>query len=251
MTASEGMFSRSALLAGEDAMREIALKRVIVFGVGGVGSWCAEGLVRSGIRHLTIVDPDTVALSNINRQIQATSLTVGRPKVDVLRDRLIEINPQADVVALRQTFSKENADDFALGGYDFVVDAIDSLKDKIALILHATRSGAELYSSMGAALKTDPSRVRVAEFWDVRGCPLGAMLRKRIRQGGVFPSKRFLCVYSDEVMDNKGAAGVDPVQGGKRVNGTFVHITAIFGMTLCGLVTGSVLRGLTQPGCTE
>lgn len=244
MTASDGMFSRSALLVGEDAMREIAGRRVIVFGVGGVGSWCAEGLVRSGIRHLTIVDPDTVAISNINRQIQATSLTVGRPKVEVLRDRLLEINPQADVVALSQTFTDETAGDFALGGYDFVVDAIDSLKDKIALILHATRSGAVLFSSMGAALKTDPRRVRVAEFWDVRGCPLGAMLRKRIRQGGVLPAKRFLCVYSDEVMDNKGVDGTAPMQGSKRVNGTFVHITAIFGMTLCGLVIDSVLSSL-------
>lgn len=234
-----GMFQRSALLVGDGGMEKLRGSRVIVFGVGGVGSWCAEGLVRAGIGHLTMVDPDIVAVSNINRQLQATTLTVGGLKVEVLRRRLLEINPDAEIVASARLFSEESAGDFDLGSYDFVIDAIDSLKDKISLILHASRSGAVLFSSMGAALKTDPTRVRVAEFWDVRGCPLGAMLRKRMRQRGTLPEGKFLCVYSDEVRDNLGEPACDTVRS--RVNGSFVHVTAVFGMTLAGLVVESAL----------
>lgn len=249
-----GIFQRSALLAGKTAMERLAELRVIIFGVGGVGSWCAEGLIRAGVGHLTMVDSDVVAVSNINRQLQATTRTVGRPKVEALRERLLEINPDADIVALNCVYSEESAGDFDLDNYDYVIDAIDSLKDKIALILHAASSRAVLFSSMGAALKTDPTRIHVSEFWQVRGCPLGSMLRKRMRQRGVSPAKKVLCVYGDEVRENLGDsfdAGEDMHSGSTskaRINGSFVHITAIFGMTLCGLVVESVMSGITASG---
>ena len=233
----EGLFERSELLLGQPAMQKLRSARVILFGVGGVGSWCAEGLVRSGVEHLTIVDFDQVAPSNVNRQLEATSSTIGLSKVECMRRRLLEINPEAQIEAVEKRFSEERAEEFELARYDVIIDAIDSLKDKIALLLAASRTEAKVFSSMGAALKLDPSRVRVAEFWQVRGCPLGAMLRKRMRQAGTVPQKEILCVYDDEVLENKGVCAE-----GTRINGSLVHITSIFGMTLCGLVIQSLLE---------
>lgn len=233
----EGLFERSELLLGQSAMQKLRSARVILFGVGGVGSWCAEGLVRSGVENLTIVDFDQVAPSNVNRQLEATSSTIGLSKVECMRRRLLEINPEAQIEAVEKRFSEERAEEFELARYDVIIDAIDSLKDKIALLLAASRTEAKVFSSMGAALKLDPSRVRVAEFWQVRGCPLGAMLRKRMRQAGTVPQKEILCVYDDEVLENKGDCAE-----GTRINGSLVHITSIFGMTLCGLVIQSLLE---------
>ena len=230
MTAFEGTrHERTALLLGSEGMEKMASARVIIFGVGGVGSWCAEALARNGIGSLTLVDFDYVALSNVNRQLMATPLTVGQPKVEVLARRLREIAPDAEIITRRERFSADTADSFELGSYDCVVDAIDSLKDKALLILRASNSPAALFSSMGAALKADPTRVRVAEFWDVRGCPLGAALRKKFRKEGTMPSKKFQCVYDDELLPRRS-----------DVNGTLAHITGIFGFTLAGLVTRHV-----------
>ena len=233
----EGLFERSELLLGQSAMQKLRSARVILFGVGGVGSWCAEGLVRTGVENLTIVDFDQVAPSNVSRQLEATSSTIGLSKVECMRRRLLEINPEAQIEAVEKRFSEERAEEFELARYDVIIDAIDSLKDKIALLLEASRTEAKVFSSMGAALKLDPSRVRVAEFWQVRGCPLGAMLRKRMRQAGTVPQKEILCVYDDEVLENKVTCAE-----GTRINGSLVHITSIFGMTLCGLVIQSLLE---------
>ena len=172
-------------------MERLSEAKVILFGVGGVGSWCAEALVRTGVRHLAIVDPDTVSASNVNRQLMATSETVGEVKVEVMKKRLLEINPDAEIVAIRKPYSLETAADFDLGSYDCVVDCIDSLRDKERLILAGSSSGAAFFSSMGAALKTDPTRIRVAEFWDVKGCPLAAMIRKKFRKEKNYSYYRF------------------------------------------------------------
>ena len=156
------IFDRARLLMGDDVMQTIASRRVIIFGVGGVGSWVAECLIRSGIRHLTIVDSDRICASNVNRQLMATSLTVGEVKVDALRRHLLEISPDADILALQKIYSADTADDFALDTYDYIIDAIDSLKDKALLMLRACETRATLFSSMGAALKMDPTQIRVA-----------------------------------------------------------------------------------------
>lgn len=226
-----GFFDRIELLMGAGAMARLAAARVLVFGTGGVGSWCCEALVRSGIGHVTIVDPDVVCPSNVNRQLMATSSTVGRPKVEVMKERLLEINPSLDIAARQERFCEENAGDFDMDSYDYIVDAIDSLKDKAALILRACASRAIFISSMGAALKLDPTRVRVGKFWEVRGCPLGAALRKRFRQRKTLPAKDFLCVYDDEVLPMRGAREPE-----SRTNGSVVSITAIFGFTIAGLI---------------
>ena len=238
---SSPAFIRTERLVGAEAMDRISRARVLLFGVGGVGSWCAEGLVRSGLRHLTIVDSDDVAESNINRQLMATVHSVGLPKVEALKERLLQINPEADILALKQTYSDGNYADFGMDGYDYIIDAIDSLKDKASLIVRATATSARFYSSMGAALKTNPQKVRVAEFWEVRGCPLGSALRKKLRREKTLPSKPFLCVYDEEVLENKGDAAEEPDHGKAVVNGTMAHITAIFGFTLSGLVLQDIL----------
>ena len=220
-------------------MERLGVARIILFGVGGVGSWCAEALVRSAIGHLTIVDPDCVEDSNINRQLPALHSTVGRPKVEVLRKRLQDINPACEITAIQGRYAAGVR--FGLDGYDIVIDAIDSLKDKVALLLEAAESPATVFSSMGAACKTDPTRIRVAEFFSVRGCPLGAALRKRMRHDKTLPAKPITCVYDEELLPNLGAQQ-DPGPGKAVANGTMVSITGIFGFTLAGLAVESILK---------
>ena len=231
MIEEKDIFQRSELLLGAEAMERIAKKRVIVFGVGGVGSWCAESLVRSGIKHLTIVDSDSVCASNINRQLMATTQTVGQVKVDVLRERLLSINPAAEITALHQFFTAETADSFHLESYDYIIDAIDTLKDKTLLILMACNTEAKFFSSMGAALKLDPTRIKIAEFWKVQGDPLARVIRKRFKREGQYPARKFQCVYSDELVEPQGEG-----------KGSLVHITAIFGFMLAGLVVQDAVK---------
>jgi len=240
MAIDSAIFRRSELLLGNEAMERIARKRVIIFGVGGVGSWCAESLVRSGIRQLTIVDSDRVCITNINRQLMATTKTVGQVKVEALKERLLSINPQAEITALQKIFSQETAEEFNLNSYDYIIDAIDSLKDKALLILMACKTNAKLFSSMGAALKLDPTRIKVTEFWKVQGDPLARAIRKKFKHYGQFPEKKFQVVYSDELLENKGCppdTDETPSLFNKpQTNGSLAHITAIFGFTLAGLV---------------
>ena len=231
MVSEQDIFQRSELLLGDEAMSRIGEKRVIIFGVGGVGSWCAESLVRSGIKHLTVVDSDSVCVSNINRQLMATTETVGQVKVDVLKERLLTINPSAEITALHQFFTAETADSFNLASYDYIIDAIDTLKDKALLILMATQTDAKFFSSMGAALKLDPTRIKIDEFWKIQGDPLARVLRKRFKREGQFPSRKFQCVYSDELLE--------PREEGK---GSLVHITAIFGFMLASLVIQDAIK---------
>lgn len=240
---TEDIFQRTELLVGAEVMRRLASTNVIVFGVGGVGSWCAEALVRSGISHLTIVDSDCVAVSNLNRQLMATTKTIGRPKVEVLRERLLDINPAASIKAVQKIYTKETASDFGLDTYDYIIDAIDSLEHKANLIRHACRTDAVLFSSMGAALKMNPLKIDVSEFWKVRGCPLAAALRRKFKKQGELPAHKFKCVYSEELLENRGVSadmedcsGDNPDFHKVRTNGTVVHAVATFGFVLAGLV---------------
>ena len=241
--AAKEIFNRSELLLGRDVTDALARTKVIIFGVGGVGSWCAEGLVRSGVGNITLVDPDVVGATNVNRQLMATTKTIGEVKAEALRDRLLEINPDANIAAVREAYNEETVGEFDLDEYDYVIDSMDSLKDKILLILTASRSKATFFCSMGAALKVDPTKVRVAEFWQVRGCPLGAAIRKKMKRAKTLPEKEFLCVYDDEVLENRGDASLQGVEDDPRkacINGSLAHVTSIFGMTLAGLVVKDV-----------
>ena len=227
----ESFLSRTALLVGDEAMQRIATRKVILFGVGGVGSWCAEALVRSGVRRLTIVDGDIVAPSNVNRQLMATSSTVGRVKVEVMRERLLDISPEAEITALHTAYTPDTAEIFQLADYDCIIDAIDSIPDKVHLLCYASTMKGRVISSMGAARKVDTAQVSVTEFWKVQGCPLARALRKRMKQTKQFPAKKIQCVYSPEQLQNRGQSAE-----GSRTNGTLVHVTALFGLTLAGLV---------------
>jgi len=261
---TDAIYNRTSLLMGDDVLARLKDTRVILFGVGGVGSWCAEGLIRGGIGHLTLVDSDRVSVTNVNRQLMATVSTIGEVKVEAMKRRLLDINPEADVTALQKIYEDETAGQFDLNSYDYVLDAVDSLKDKMDLIVNACNSSATFFSSMGAALKVDPTRVRVAAFADVKGCPLGFLLRKNLRRQGRFPTRKFLCVYDDEVLENRGEEReVDPFIGAEdagdpalanhdwtekkaSINGTTAHVTAIFGMTLAGLVIQDIYKKVTD-----
>lgn len=231
----ENYFARTEALLGSEVLERMESTKVLLLGVGGVGSWCAEALIRSGIGHLTMVDPDCVDPTNINRQLPATTLTIGQPKVEVMRRRLLEINPKADIVACQERFCAETAECFNIYDYDFIIDAIDSIQDKLELILLCTKKVSTthvtlptLFSAMGAACKMDPTQVRVSEFWKIDGCPLAATLRKRMRRSLRFPERKFQCVWSPEV-----------IRGTNK--GSMVHVTATVGMTLAGLVFNTVL----------
>ncbi len=237
------IFQRTDLLLGEESMHKVRSKRVIIFGVGGVGSWCAESLVRSGIEHLTIVDSDNVCESNINRQLMATTATIGQSKVEILRQRLLQINPMAEVVAKQEVYTAETADSFRIQDYDYVIDAIDSLQHKAHLILYTTRLGITLFSSMGAALKFDPTRIKVDEFWKVKGCPLAASLRRRFKRNHTFPERKFMCVYSDELLRDRHQAVIDEqTQTQTQINGTIMHITAMFGLLLAWCIIRDIVN---------
>lgn len=237
----DNIFDRTALLLGKDGLERLRDSRIIVFGVGGVGSWAAECLIRTGVGNLTIVDPDMVSATNINRQLMATTATVGKPKAEVLKDRLLEINPEAEIKVRTESFTPESAHTFNLQSYDYVIDAIDSLKDKAELILLTTSVGVPLLSSMGAALKLDPTRIHVAEFWDVKGCPLARALRQRFKRNKTYPKTKFKCVYSDELLQNVFTSS-ETCDYKAQINGSLCHITAIFGMTLAGIAVKGLIN---------
>ncbi len=246
------IFDRSRLLMGTATMEKMRSKKIIIFGIGGVGSWTAEALIRTGITNLTIVDADKVATSNINRQVPATTLTVGKPKTDTMRSHLLTINPEATITAITEIYSADTAEKFNLEEYDFIIDAIDSIADKALLIYNSTRThGPKLFSSMGAALKLDPTRIRTGEFNSVTGCRLAAALRRRFKRTGAYPRKKFRCVYSDELLPNLGASEESsshshadtPMNFNKVItNGSLCHITAIFGMTLAGMIIQTIAQ---------
>lgn len=246
MEIEKEILKRSQLLMGDDTMDKLASLRVIIFGVGGVGSWCAESLVRSGVGHITIVDSDRVCITNINRQAMATTKTIDQVKVEALKTRLLEINPSADIEARQQVFCEETAADFDFDNYDYIVDAIDSLKDKLLLIELACRSKARFFSSMGAALKMDPTKVQVAEFWKVKGCPLARALRQRFNKLKRKPARKFKCVFSEELLKNRGyddtGATEESMFHKVQTNGSMMHITAIFGLTIAGLILNEVYK---------
>lgn len=240
-------FHRMGLLAGPDGMTTLGNARVALFGLGGVGSWTAECLVRSGITDILLVDADNVAESNINRQLVALGSTIGRPKADVLRERLLDINPDANIEVRAERYTADTADSFDLQSFTHVIDAIDSLADKALLISRSTSiSGLRFFSSMGAAMRLDPSHIHVDEFRKVKGCRLAAALRSRFKRTGMMPRRKFKCVFSDEQPIARPADAPEDTSGamtyGKvAVNGAACHITAIFGMTLASLVINDII----------
>ena len=223
------MFSRSTALLGKESMTLLQSKRVILFGIGGVGSWCAECLIRTGLTHLTIVDGDSVQPSNLNRQLPATQATLGQPKVEALKARLLSINPEAEIIALNEMVNGEWLQANGLEGYDYVIDAIDSVNDKTDLILYASRvRGCKIFSSMGAALRFDPTQVTTGELMSIKGDALAKAVRARMKRIGLHPNKRIRCVYSTEQAQRC------------ETRGSLMQVTATFGLTLASLVLSDI-----------
>ena len=188
-------FARTALLLGEDAVNTLATKSVAVFGVGGVGGYVVEALARSGVGKITLFDKDVVDITNINRQIIALDSTVGRYKCDVMKERILDINPHAEVIGHNVFYLPENADDFPLDQYDYVVDAIDNVAAKIELAVRTHKAGVKMISAMGAGNKTDPTRFEVTDIYKTTVCPLARVMRRELKARGV-PSLKV--VYSRE-----------------------------------------------------
>lgn len=188
--------SRTALLLGEEGLARLRGSYVAVFGIGGVGGYVCEGLVRSGVGAFDLVDDDKVCLTNLNRQIIATRKTVGKYKVDVMRERMLEINPDCDVRVHKCFYLPETAAEFNFSDYDYVVDAVDTVTAKVTLVLEAQKAGVPIISCMGAGNKLDPSRFRVADIYKTQGCPLARVMRTALRKRGV---KKLKVVYSDEI----------------------------------------------------
>ena len=228
MFSSPDTFSRSEALLGADTMNRLQCARVLLIGVGGVGSWCAEALIRTGLTHLTIMDGDTVQASNINRQLPATQSTIGCPKVEVLRERLLSINPDAEIIAIHAMYDAS----FSLSGYDYIIDAIDSVAAKTDLILRATRMrGVKLFCSMGA------TQVTTGELMTIKGDALAKAVRARMKRLNTKPYKKVKCVYSTE--------NVQPLPSspeGEVIKGSIMPVTAVFGCTLASMVIDDCRR---------
>ena len=188
-------FQRTKLLIGEEALRKLSCSRVAVFGIGGVGGYVCEALVRSGVGAFDLIDSDTINLTNLNRQIIATMQTIGRYKVDVMKERMLQINPEADIRVHRCFFLPENAPEFHFEEYDYVVDAVDTVTAKIELILKAKESNVPVISSMGAGNKLDPTAFRVADIYKTSVCPLARVMRTECRKRRI---KHLKVVYSTE-----------------------------------------------------
>lgn len=189
-------FSRTQLLLGDEAMNKLAASRVAVFGVGGVGGYVCEALIRSGVGAIDLVDNDKVCLTNLNRQIIATRKTVGQYKTQVMKERILDINPDAKVEVHNCFFLPENADDFEFEKYDYVVDAVDTVTAKIALVMKCKEKNVPIISSMGAGNKLDASAFRVADIYKTKVCPLAKVMRRELKKRGV---KKLKVVYSEEM----------------------------------------------------
>lgn len=188
-------FSRTELLLGKEAMERLSRARVAVFGIGGVGGYVCEALVRSGVGAFDLIDDDKVCLTNLNRQIIATRKTIGRYKTEVMRERILEINPDADVRIHQCFFLPENADEFAFEEYDYVVDAVDTVTAKLELVMKAKEKNVPIISSMGAGNKLDGSQFKVADIYQTKVCPLAKVMRRELKNRGIRDLK---VVYSEE-----------------------------------------------------
>lgn len=236
-------FSRTQLLLGEEAMNILSRSRVAVFGIGGVGGYAAEALARSGVGAFVLIDNDCVSLTNINRQIIATQKTVGRYKVDVMKERIHEINPEAEVEVRKCFYLPENAHEFDFSEYSYVIDAVDIVTAKLEIIVQAQKCGVPVISCMGAGNKLDPTRFRVADIYDTKICPLARVMRRELKQRGV---KKLKVVYSEEEptrplepagISNQEDCITEHKPAGRRdIPGSVAFVPSVAGLILAGEV---------------
>ncbi|MBU3210670.1 tRNA threonylcarbamoyladenosine dehydratase [Clostridium algidicarnis] len=245
--------SRTELLIGEESLNKLKNKKVVILGIGGVGSFAVEALVRGGVGKLVLVDDDIICITNLNRQIHATYKTVGRAKVDVMKERILEINPDCEVTALRTYIDSNNMDKIITKDVDYVIDAIDSITSKIQVAIWCENNDKRLISSMGTGNKLDPTEFKVADIYDTKICPLCRVMRKELRRKGV---KHLKVVYSVEevlkpavdesIIDKKESVSErdsSKMWAGKRqVPGSISFVPPVAGMIIAGEVIKDMIK---------
>lgn len=222
------IFSRTERLIGEDALQKLKNSNIIIFGLGGVGSYTAEALARSGIGKMTVVDKDTVDITNINRQLYALRSTVGKPKAEVARERILDINPECEITAIRKMYLPENSEEFNLSQYDYIVDAIDNVTAKIDLAVKAEQLGIPIISSMGTGNKLDPAAFKVSDIYKTSVCPLCRVMRTQLKKRGV---KKLKVVYSEEM----------PKTDGERTPASISFVPPAAGLIIAGEVIKNII----------
>lgn len=236
-------FSRTELLIGTEKMQRLSNARVAVFGVGGVGGYTVEALARSGVGTLDLIDNDTVSLTNINRQIIATQSTIGQYKVDVAKERVLDINPDAVVNVYKTFYLPETAEEFDFSQYDYVVDAIDTVTGKIALAVQAEKAGVPIISSMGAGNKMNPAAFEVTDIYKTSVCPLAKVMRRELKKRGV---KKMKVVYSKEEpmtpLKEQEVFCREECGQRRQVPGSMAFVPSVAGL----IVAGEVVRDLAE-----
>ena len=243
----ENQFSRTELLFGTKAMEKLAGARVAVFGIGGVGGYTVEALVRSGIGEIDLIDSDTVSLTNLNRQIIATKSSIGKYKVDVMRDRIMDINPDVKVHVHKCFYLPETKDQFDFSQYDYVVDAVDTVTAKLQIVEEAEAAGVPVISSMGAGNKLDPAAFQVADIYKTSVCPLAKVMRRELKKRGI---KKLKVVYSQELpvmpdpkLLSSYSEEASPLAPQKRsVPGSVAFVPSVAGL----IIAGEVLKDLAK-----
>ena len=228
---------RQAMILGEEATERLAHKRVAVFGIGGVGSYLVEALSRSGVGDLLLVDPDSIALSNVNRQLHALHSTVGRNKAETMKDRVLDINPECKVIADTRFVDGDNYTDFDLAGYDYVADCIDTVSSKLLLIEECTRLATPIVSCMGTGNKLDPTRFEVADIYSTSVCPLARVMRTELKKRGIPALK---VVYSRETPIKPTLEVEDPIR--RATPGSISYCPSTAGLIMASVIIEEITR---------
>jgi len=235
-------FSRTKLLVGEDGIEKLKKSIVAIFGIGGVGSYTAEALARAGVGNLVLIDKDNISVTNINRQIHSTTKTVGMSKVEVMRDRILEINPKADVKIFNDFYTPENAERMIDKRYSYIVDAVDTVSAKIDLVVRAKEYNIPIISAMGAANKLDPTKFEVTDIFKTSVCPLARVMRKELKNRDI---KKLKVVYSkEEPIKNESVNELEKLSPGKKsIPGSISFVPSVMGLIIAGEVVKDLIRG--------
>jgi len=238
-------FSRTELILGKESIEKLKNSKVAVFGVGGVGSYVVEALVRCGVGKLVLVDNDCVCITNINRQIHATKKTIGKPKVEVMKDRILEINPKAEVITYQKFYLPDTADGLLADDYNYIVDAIDTVTGKIDLVVRAKAMGIPIISSMGTGNKLDPTRFELEDIYSTSVCPLAKVMRKELKKRNI-PSLKV--VYSKEEPIKPVVSYIPSLSDGggdghikRQVPGSVSFVPSVAGLIIAGEVVKDLL----------
>lgn len=226
-------FSRQMLLLGEESQKKLERSAVLLFGVGGVGSYAAEALARAGVGRITLIDPDEVALSNCNRQLAALHSTLGQKKAQVMARRIQDINPQCQAEALCLFYGPETRGQIRMTEYDYIVDAIDTVSSKLLLAEEAQRAGVPLIASMGTGNKLDPSRFRIGDISETSVCPLARVMRRELKARGIFHLE---VLWSDEKPLTPLSGGEAPPPGRRQTPGSLSFVPSVAGLMIAGHV---------------